>query len=66
MVPGRGHPFLVKKTYKDAIEEMNVINKKIELADGRVIEIETGKLTKQAAGSAVVKMGGTMVLATVT
>ena len=45
---------------------MNVINKKIELADGRVIEIETGKLAKQAAGSAVVKMGGTMVLATVT
>ena len=45
---------------------MNVINKKIELPDGRVIEIETGKLAKQAAGSAVVKMGGTMVLATVT
>ena len=45
---------------------MNVINKKIELADGRVIEIETGKLAKQAAGSAVVKMGGTMLLATVT
>ena len=45
---------------------MNIINKKIELADGRVIEIETGKLAKQAAGSAVVKMGGTMLLATVT
>ncbi len=45
---------------------MNVINKRIELADGRVIEIETGKLAKQAAGSAVVKMGGTMLLATVT
>ena len=45
---------------------MNVINKKIELPDGRVIEIETGKLAKQAAGSAVVKMGGTMLLATVT
>ena len=44
---------------------MNIINKKIELADGRVIEIETGKLAKQAAGSAVVKMGGTMLLATV-
>ena len=44
---------------------MNVINKKIELADGRVIEIETGKLAKQADGSAVVKMGGTMLLATV-
>ncbi len=45
---------------------MNIINKKIELADGRVIEIETGKLAKQADGSAVVKMGGTMLLATVT
>ena len=45
---------------------MNIINKTIELADGRVIEIETGKLAKQAAGSAVVKMGGTMLLATVT
>ena len=45
---------------------MNVITKKIELSDGRIIEIETGKLAKQAAGSAVVKMGGTMLLATVT
>ena len=45
---------------------MNIIQKKIELPDGRVIEIETGKLAKQAAGSAVVKMGGTMLLATVT
>ena len=44
---------------------MNIINKKIELPDGRVIEIETGKLAKQADGSAVVKMGGTMLLATV-
>ena len=44
---------------------MNIINKKITLADGRVIEIETGKLAKQADGSAVVKMGGTMLLATV-
>ena len=45
---------------------MNVIKKQIVLPDGRVIEIETGKLAKQAAGSAVVKMGGTMLLATVT
>jgi len=45
---------------------MNVIEKKITLADGRVIEIQTGMLAKQAAGSAVVKMGGTMLLATVT
>ncbi len=45
---------------------MNVINKQIELSDGRVIEIETGKLAKQADGSVTVKMGGTMLLATVT
>ncbi len=44
---------------------MNIINKQIVLPDGRVIEIETGKLAKQADGSAVVKMGGTMLLATV-
>ena len=44
---------------------MNIIKKNITLADGRVIEIETGKLAKQADGSAVVKMGGTMLLATV-
>lgn len=35
------------------------------LADGRQIEIETGKLAKQADGSAVVRMGDTMILATV-
>ena len=45
---------------------MNIINKKIALSDGRVIEIETGKLAKQADGSVVVKMGGTMLLACVT
>ena len=45
---------------------MNLIKKTIALSDGRTIEIETGKLAKQADGSAVVKMGGTMLLATVT
>ncbi|MBO7279315.1 MAG: polyribonucleotide nucleotidyltransferase [Bacteroidales bacterium] len=44
---------------------MNVVKKNITLRDGRVIEIETGKLAKQADGSVVVKMGGTMLLATV-
>ncbi len=44
---------------------MNVINKTIELADGRSISIETGKLAKQADGSVVVRMGNTMILATV-
>ncbi len=45
---------------------MNIIKKTIELSDGRTIEIETGKLAKQADGSVVVKMGGTMLLAAVT
>ena len=41
------------------------INKTIDLGDGRTINIETGKLAKQADGSVVVKMGDTMLLATV-
>lgn len=44
---------------------MNVIKKTIRLRNGREIEIETGKLAKQADGSVVVKMGTTMLLATV-
>jgi len=42
----------------------NVITKKIQLKDGREITLETGKLAKQANGSAVVRMGNTMLLAT--
>lgn len=41
------------------------ITEKITLADGREITIETGKLAKQADGSVVVRMGDTMLLATV-
>jgi polyribonucleotide nucleotidyltransferase len=41
------------------------ITQEIKLKDGRVITLETGKLAKQADGSVVVKMGGTMLLATV-
>ena len=44
---------------------MNVITKTIAVPDGRTISIETGKLAKQADGAVVVKMGNTMVLATV-
>ncbi len=44
---------------------MNVIKKTITLGDGRIVEIETGKLAKQADGSVVLKVGGTMLLATV-
>jgi polyribonucleotide nucleotidyltransferase len=44
---------------------MNVINKTIDLGDGRNITIETGKLAKQADGSVIVRMGNTVLLATV-
>ena len=41
---------------------MDVINKTIDLGDGRTITIETGKLAKQADGSVTVKMGNTVLL----
>ncbi len=44
---------------------VNATIKTIELADGRTITIETGKLAKQADGAVVVRMGETMLLATV-
>ncbi len=43
----------------------SAIRKDITLSDGRVITIETGKLAKQSHGSVVVRMGDTMLLATV-
>ena len=44
---------------------MNIITKKVQLPDGREISIETGKLAKQADGSAILRMGNTVLLATV-
>ncbi len=44
---------------------MNPIIKRIELSDGREITLETGKLAKQADGSVTLRMGDTMLLATV-
>ena len=44
---------------------INPIKKTIDLGDGRVITIETGKLAKQADGAVEVRMGNTMLLATV-
>ena len=41
------------------------VKKTIELGDGRTITIETGKLAKQADGAVEVRMGNTMLLATV-
>ena len=42
-----------------------VFSESIDLGDGRSITIETGKLAKQADGSAVIRMGNAMLLATV-
>lgn len=44
---------------------MNVITKTVQLPDGRTISIETGKVAKQADGAAVVRLGNTVLLATV-
>lgn len=41
------------------------ITREIKLDDGRVITLETGKLAKQADGSVVVRMGDTILLATI-
>ncbi len=46
---------MIPKTFREVID----------LGDGREISIETGKLAKQADGSVVVRMGDTMLLATV-
>ena len=44
---------------------MNVVTKTVSLPDGRQISIETGKLAKQADGAVMLRMGNTMLLATV-
>ena len=44
---------------------MNPIKKSIKLPDGREITLETGKLAKQADGAVELRMGNTMLLATV-
>jgi polyribonucleotide nucleotidyltransferase len=42
-----------------------IIKKSCQLPDGREISIETGKLARQADGAVVLRMGNTMLLATV-
>jgi len=44
---------------------MNITKTEFDTGDGRIIEIETGRLARQAHGSCVVKVGKTMILATV-
>lgn len=42
-----------------------IIEKTIDLGDGKIITLETGKLARQADGSVLLRMGKTMLLATV-
>lgn len=51
--------------YNQFCMSLNVITKSCKLPDGREISIETGKLARQADGSVVLRMGETMLLATV-
>ena len=51
--------------FLDVLNKMNVITKTIQLADGRTITIETGKVAKQADGAVVLRMNNTVLLATV-
>jgi polyribonucleotide nucleotidyltransferase len=44
---------------------LKIVTKTIKLDDGREIIVETGKLAKQADGAVVVRLGDTMLLATV-
>ena len=57
--------YSIRSTKQTFMSVPQAITELITLADGREITIETGKLAKQADGSVVVKMGGTMLLATV-
>ena len=49
----------------DVLNKMNVITKTLQLADGRTITIETGKVAKQTDGAVMLKMNNTVLLATV-
>ena len=51
--------------FLDVLNKMNVITKTIQLADGRTITIETGKVAKQTDGAVMLKMNNTVLLATV-
>ncbi|MBX7242765.1 MAG: polyribonucleotide nucleotidyltransferase [Bacteroidia bacterium] len=44
---------------------MNIIQKSLTLPDGRVIQIETGKMARQADGAITLRCGETLLLATV-
>ena len=51
--------------FLDVLIKMNVITKTLQLADGRTITIETGKVAKQTDGAVMLRMNNTVLLATV-
>ena len=51
--------------FLDVLNKMNVITKTLQLADGRTITIETGKVAKQTDGAVMLTMNNTVLLATV-
>lgn len=51
--------------YEKENNMLNIVTREIDLGDGRTITLETGKLAKQADGSVMLRMGDTMLLATV-
>ncbi len=61
------YPFWVAPIllFLDVLNKMNVITKTLQLADGRTITIETGKVAKQTDGAVMLKMNNTVLLATV-
>lgn len=56
---------ILKENIDKTIFMIDPIVKTIELGDGRTITLETGKLAKQADGAVMLRMGNTMLLATV-
>jgi len=54
-----------KRNIKKRLFMINPVVKKIDLGDGRIITLETGKLAKQADGAVELRMNKTMMLATV-
>ena len=57
--------FVFIEVYSDVMSKPEVIREIIDLGDDRSISIETGVLAKQADGAVMVRMGDTMLLATV-
>lgn len=57
--------FHIFKTKEKKMSKQIGIQKSIDLGDGKIITLETGKLAKQADGAVVLRMGDTMLLATV-